>query len=356
MNWLIWRLYRKQLFIFTGLLVVFAAVAIPSGLHFWHEYQHLIAGCAQKCNETDLRNTIFKTDLDGLVVNFVKLALLGLPFLLGLFVGVPLLAKEYAEKTNKLVWTQGISRKKWLTSKLVWVLLVTIIYAGIFSAVAAWFSKTGDAISHDRFGSLAFSSQGLVPVAATVFAVSVGAMFGAWFKKVLPALGATLALLLLVQIAVPVLARPHYVAPASHTTTSLLGDNKGGDPLRNLLQDNQGAWMVGEKMISKNGQVFDWSNPPSSCKVAEPGMGPKQQAPKGDNPDAGDPEKRHGVMGRNNVFVDVDCLNSLGYHWEIKYQPSYRYWNFQRIETGLYVSLSLLAVGVTYAFVTRRDA
>jgi ABC-type transport system involved in multi-copper enzyme maturation permease subunit len=345
MNWLIWRQHRRQLLVFTGLLLIFAAVAIPSGLHFWHEYQHLSAGCAQSCNSSDLRDTIFNTQFDGLVTNFVKLTLLGLPFLLGLFLGVPLLAKEYAEKTNKLVWTQGISRKKWLTSKIVWVLFATIVYAGLCSAIATWFSKTGNIINHDRFAVLAFSSQGIVPVAITIFAVSAGVLFGAWFKKVLPALGATLGLLLVLQVAVPLLARTHYVTPSIYTTSSLLSGNKGGDPLQHPLPNDQSAWVVSDKMVNNSGQVFDWSNPPGACKVADPATMKQERT-----------EERHAVIGRNNIFIDMNCLNSLGYHWEIKYQPGYRYWNFQRIEAGLYVVLSLAAVGATYLLVLKRDA
>jgi ABC-type transport system involved in multi-copper enzyme maturation permease subunit len=346
MNWLIWRQHRKQLFIFSGLLLIFAAVAIPSGFHFWHVYQHLSAGCAQSCNSSDLRDAIFKTQFDGLVTNAVKIILLGLPFLLGVFVGVPLLAKEYAEKTNKLVWTQGISRKKWLTSKIAWVLFATIVYAGTFSAIATWFSKTGNIVNHDRFAVLAFSSQGIVPVAITVFAVSVGVLFGAWFKKVLPALGATLGLLIVLQIGVPLLARTHYVTPSVYTTGFLLSGDKGGDPFStHQIPNNEGAWVVRGRMVNNSGQDFDWSNPPSSCKVAAP-TAIKQEPG----------VKRHPVIGQNNIFMDLDCLNSLGYHWEIKYQPSYRYWNFQRIEVGLYAVLSLVAVGGTYMLVLKRDA
>ncbi len=345
MNWLMWRQHRKQLLIFAGLLLIFAAVAIPSGLHFWHDYQRISAGCAGSCNSTDLRDEIFKTQFDGLVTNFVKLALLGLPFLLGLFVGVPLLAKEYADKTNKLVWTQGIPRKKWLTSKIVWVLLATIAYAGIFSALATWFSKTGNVINHDRFTAIPFSSQGIAPVAIAVFAVSIGIMFGAWFKKVLPALGVTLALLLVLQITVPLLARTHYVAPAVYKTNSLLNGDKSGDPFQHSIPKDKAAWIVSDKMVNNSGQIFDWSYPPASCKVADPAATKEDRI-----------AKRHNVIGRNNIFVDVDCLKSLGYHWEIKYQPSYRYWNFQRIETGFYAVLSLVAIGGTYILVLKRDA
>jgi hypothetical protein len=52
----------------------------------------------------------------------------------------------------------------------------------------------------------------------------------------------------------------------------------------------------------------------------------------------------------------TDCLNQAGYHELAVYQPSYRYWDFQRIEAGIYLAMATLATGVTYWLVLRRDA
>lgn len=346
MNWLMWRVYKKQWLGFLLLLIFFVAVAVPSGLRFRHEYQHLsaICGSAHTCNAADLRDTIFHTQLDGLITNAVKLTLLGIPFVLGMFWGVPLLAKEYAEKTTMLVWTQGIPRKKWLTAKLAWTLGITVVYVGVLSALATWFSHTGNTVNHDRFDALAFTSQGIVPVAVALFAVSAGILFGAWFRKILPALGVTFGLLLVSQIVVPIFARPHYVSAKVYATPSTFhGSN---DPLQYFSPHNEDAWVVGQRMVDHTGKVFDWLNPPRLCKVSDPSTQKDADRNGAD---------RHAIIGRNGTFVDADCLNSLGYHWEIKYQPSYRYWDFQRIEAGMYLALSALAIGATYAFVVKRD-
>lgn len=346
MNWLIWRQHRKQWFVLLSLLIIFAAIVIPSGLSFWHDYQHFSAACGQatSCSPNDLRDAIFNTQLDGLIVNAVKLSLLALPFILGLFCGVPLLAKEYADKTNKLVWTQGISRKKWLTTKLAWILVVTSIYTGAFSVIATWFSKTGNLLNHDRFNVLAFNSQNMVPVAIAVFGVSIGVLFGAWFKKVLPALGATIGLLLVLQIVIPVFARTHYKSPKLYTTPSLMSESDG-DPFDHPIPNESNAWVIKDNMVDSNGHVFEWLNPPSACKVSDPAN--EKQKKDGE---------RHAVIGRNNIFIDINCLNMHGYHWEVTYQPGSRYWNFQIIESGLYLVLAAIALGGAYALVLKRDA
>jgi hypothetical protein len=38
----------------------------------------------------------------------------------------------------------------------------------------------------------------------------------------------------------------------------------------------------------------------------------------------------------------ADCLGALGLHVDVDYQPVGRYWAFQWLESGLYLSLALL--------------
>jgi hypothetical protein len=336
MNWLIWRQHRKQLGFFGIILLIFAAVTIPGSIHFWHSYQHVLATCGQTDTCDQIRNTVFHSATEGMVVNSVKLSLLGLPFILGLFWGAPLIAKEYVDNTNKLVWTQGVSRRKWLTAKLAWTLLATALYAGVFAVLATWFSRTGNAINGDRFEPLAFSSQALVPVAATIFAVAVGVALGAWLKKILPALGATLVLLLVLQVTIPLTARPHY-QPAQVSTVAL--DQLGKREFRPLGPSGK-EWVIDTKLITDRGQVLDTNSPPRQC-VIKPG---------------GDKAKGGAFSTGNGPIIGLACITSLGYHWEVKYQPTYRYWNFQWVETALYLSLAGVAIAATYWLVLKRDA
>jgi hypothetical protein len=282
------------------------------------------------------------------------------PILLGLFWGVPLLTKEYVEGTNKLVWTQSISRRTWLNVKLIWVLVGAAITALAFAALDTWWSRTGNALNLDRFQMLQFNSQGVVPAAYAIFAVSLGIMFGAWFKRTMVALGVTLFLLIaIVLIVVPNFVRPHYMAPMAYNAS--LVSNMGevqGDPLSPQAPSDSGAsLLVSGSLVSKDGQPISWSNPPQSCIVAHPDDG--TGIPNGHHVAvvAKGGNVRDAIVSRNaGPAVDINCLGKLGYHWATKYQPSSRYWDFQRIETGLYLALSILPIGVTYWLVLRRDA
>jgi hypothetical protein len=270
---------------------------------------------------------------------------------MGLFWGAPLIAREYAENTNKFAWTQGISRNRWLTIKLMWALLMAALYAGFFALLATWFSRTGNAINHDRFATLAFSSQGIVPVAATVFAVAAGAMFGALFKKLLPALAVTLGLLLVVQAAVPLLARPHYQGIRTNAVSLNQEFESRGRPEFAPQGPTGQEWVISTRQVDTAGKALDPIHPPQQCIIKHDELEKETQAP--------GEEKEHRSAAfslAGGPVIQVDCLVSLGYRWEVKYQPAYRYWNFQRIEAGLYLALTGMAVATTYWLVSKRDA
>jgi hypothetical protein len=333
-------------------LVIFAAVTIPTGLNFWHTYQHAFTTCKATSTCDQLSNELFQSNVDGLLFHFIPLAVLLLPIILGLFWGVPFLAREYSEGTNKLVWTQSISRRKWLTVKLVWVLVGAAILTAAFTALDTWWFKTGNALNQNRFGN-GFSTQGIVPIAYSIFAVSLGIMFGAWFRRTMVALGVTLLLLIAIMlILVPNGLRPHYETPLNNKV-SLLG-NVGKGSQFSSGPASGAALILDQNPVNSAGQPINWSNPPSKCILLSPGT-PQGHAEA--IKQAGGNGPNIAIISRNGgPAINVNCLATLGYQMDIKYQPSYRYWDFQRIETGLYLALSVIPLGATYWLVLRRDA
>lgn len=360
MNWLAWRQHRKQFMVAGIFLILFAALMIPTGLSFWHTYQHALSTCGQTDTCNQLSNELFQSNLDPILFHLVPIAIMFVPIILGLFWGAPLLTREYLEGTNKLVWTQSISRRRWLTVKLVWVLVGAAITAGAFAALDTWWSRTGNALNLNRFGNLAFSSQGIVPVSYAVFAVALGIMLGAWFKRTMVALGVTLFLLIaIVLVVVPNFVRPHYETPMSYKM-SLLGNTRinGVATNPNNPFTNSAALVVSQTIVSSQNQPLDWTNPPKQCIVTNPGgfigggAGVHKQAVAAPGQNGGE-----ALASQNGgPAVSLNCLQTLGYQMDTKYQPSYRYWDFQRIETGLYLALSVIPIGATYWLVLRRDA
>ena len=93
-------------------VLAFAALVIPTGSHFWHIYQLGLQTCRETHTCSQLPKELFTSSIDGYLFTLVKAVTLAIPFLLGLFWGAPLIAKEYLEGTNKLVWTRSISRRR----------------------------------------------------------------------------------------------------------------------------------------------------------------------------------------------------------------------------------------------------
>lgn len=358
MNWLAWRQHRKQFMIAGIFLVLFAAFMIPTGLNFWHTYQHALSTCGSTGTCSQLNGELFQSQVDQLLFHLLPVAIMFVPILLGLFWGVPFLAREYSEGTNKLVWTQGVSRCKWLSTKLTWVLAGAATVAAGFTALDTSWARAGNALNLWRFGPLQFGSQGIVLIGYAVFAVSLGVFFGAWFKRTMAAIGVTLVLLIaIVLIIVPNYVRPYYYSPVSYKTSVFNGNN--GPSVAQTLVGNAATLDVSQDIVNKAGKPLNWSNPPQQCIVTNPGS-TLNTLRVGGHTEVATPIKAGGnvaIESRNGgPPVDLNCLSPLGYQQEIKYQPSYRYWDFQRIEIGMYLALSVLPITGTYWLVLRRDA
>ena len=50
------------------------------------------------------------------------------------------------------------------------------------------------------------------------------------------------------------------------------------------------------------------------------------------------------------------CMAAQGYRGYLTYQPASRFWAFQGIETGIFVVLAAVLLGVTFWVLKRRDA
>jgi hypothetical protein len=355
MNWLAWKQHRKQFLIFGIFVALFAAMAIPTGLHFWHTYQYTLSTCGKTDTCSQINNDLFQSSLDQNLFHLIPIAVLVTPILIGIFMGVTFLAREYADGTNKLVWTQGVSRRKWLTIKLIWVLVGTAILMGAIAALNTWWFRTENALFIDRFNPAKFETQGIVPVAYSVFAVSLCIMLGAWLKRTMAAIGIALFLFIaIVLIIVPNFARPHYEKPLSYNMSVL---NQSSSPDSNTSMPT-GAWLsVSQSVIGSNNKPLDWANPPKKCVVTNPpgftggSVGVHERAIVGPNV----PNEQLASQNGGPV-ISMNCLATLGYQSKVQYQPSYRYWDFQRIEAGLYLALSIIPIGITYWLVLRRDA
>ncbi|MGC4767446.1 ABC transporter permease [Micromonospora sp. DT44] len=313
MIWLTWRQHRKLAFYTLLGFLVLAAVLVPIGLSMRHTFANL--GLAECLRPSTLSETAAQTCEVGLrrfsdrydSLNLVAVLLITLPVLVGLFWGAPLVAREVEQGTHRFVWTQGVGRTRWALVKFGLVGgAVVLLAVGYGLGMSWWVEPLTQAAHEGRLGVIVFDLQGIVPIGYTLFAVALGIFAGTVFKRMLPAMGITLAGYIGVRAAVEILARPHY-QPAKTQTFPIEG---AGIP-----EGDRGNWVLALGIRDADGTM-----------VAE---NTRIQCPPGGKGPAGR------VCG-----ADLG-LGPGAYNWEM-YQPADRFWLFQSIETGIFVALAAL--------------
>jgi hypothetical protein len=321
MNYLVWRQHRNQAAVAAATLAALVALLIPTGLRVADQFRSARGTCASvgTCGNLD---AVFS----GYGVVLVLLGMtLAVPCLLGLFWGAPLLAREFEAGTHRLVWTQTVTRRRWLAVKLGWMLLAAVIVGAAVGGLVSWWSRPANSFYEYRFQLGHFDTQGVVPIGYAVFAVALGVLAGAILRRLLPALAATLAGFLVVRFAVDYLLRPHYLKPLTNVVPFTGGDEK--------LHGS--AWTISRMYIDPSGHAsrsirIGPDTLPSACQ----GLFPKPG------------------LARDPL---AQCLGAHGWRVRTTYQPAGRFWTFQLIELALYVGLAAALVALTFWAVRRTD-
>src|SRR5215472_9460849 len=127
-----WRQHRLQLLIaavIVGGLVGYLMYGIWQ--HNSYANQIGLTACLNAVPRRDCGTlaSVYFQRFGGVPSPFGLLAVL--PLLAGLFFGAPLIAREAESGTMQLAWTQSVSRRRWLTVKLVTFLAAIVAAAAI---------------------------------------------------------------------------------------------------------------------------------------------------------------------------------------------------------------------------------
>jgi ABC-type transport system involved in multi-copper enzyme maturation permease subunit len=109
---------------------------------------------------------------------------------LGLFLGAPLVAREYDTGTHQLAWTQSVTRSRWLTGRLVVNGTVALAATAVLHLLVNASGSRPYAV--DGVEAAYLVTHGFLPYAEALCAVAVGTVAGAAVGRLLPALGVTL--------------------------------------------------------------------------------------------------------------------------------------------------------------------
>jgi hypothetical protein len=330
MTWLVWRQHRHQAYIAAAALAAFAVAMLVTGRPLASQYQSVLRSCAASHTCASTLGTLSLGASPALIL-LVALTV-AVPCVMGMFWGGPLVARELETGTSQFAWMQSVTRRRWLTVNVGWVLLAAAAWGGAVSALVTWWSSPLNALNKANFQPGQFDIQGIVPVSYALFAVALGIAAGALLRRTLPALAATLVVFTIVRLVIGQDLRSHYL-----TAVTII--SKFGHPVKTPTGS---YWQLSQGLVGPHGQLL---STPALSGTAVDGV------PISEMPSA----------CRTLAFQDplkvTSCLVAHGYRGVFtSYQPAGRYWAFQGIESGIYVLLAAALIAVTAFLVLRRDA
>jgi ABC-type transport system involved in multi-copper enzyme maturation permease subunit len=275
------------------------------------------------------------------------------PALIGLFWGAPMIARELENGTHRMVWTQSVSRTRWLASKLGLTALVALAATGVLTLAVTWWSIPFDGAQGSTRGAMptrlnpvVFMGRGVAPLGYALFALVVGALLGAVLRRTLTAMAVTLVVLVGVQIAVPLWIRPHLAAPVDRTVTLSLATmseiNLGADGKLTLGVNAGGpkAWRLADETVDASGRPVAVPSWFADCLPPPPGQGQAEGVAE--------------AQGQDRLAACFTRLTDEGYRQHVVYQPDSNFWSLQWAELGLLTVLSGLTATLCFWWVRRR--
>ncbi|MFJ7293508.1 transporter [Streptomyces collinus] len=334
MIWLTWRQFRTQAAVVFAAVAVLAAVLAVTGPHLADLYRTAGSGLVDQVSSAD--QALYYTGL---------LVVLAVPAVIGMFWGAPLISRELETGTHYLAWNQGVTRTRWLATKLGLGTAASMTAAGLTSLAVSWWSSPIDRAVDGggptdtyfaRIDPVAFAARGVVPMAHAAFAFVLGVALGLVVRRTLPAMATTFALYAAVQIVVPVWIRSHLAAP-DRTLVPIEPDgapisvqNEAGEIIAHL-DDVPGAWVTSQQTLNAAGQPAPVPSSFPDCLRTESGPPTLEQF--------------------ERCIAD---LGALGYQQQVTYQPAGNFWALQWAETGLYLGLALALTGFCAWWIRRR--
>ncbi len=321
MVWLTWRQHRGEALTAAAVLAVLTGILLAVGLPMHATFHHDIVQCI---DGSAVDREVCSTNLAAFDKNFgfatAILTLLNvLPFLLGAFIGAPLLARELESGTWQLAWTQAVPRVRWLVVKLVALVALTVVLTSALAALITWFRQPLDAL-YGRNGLDGFDVEGLVPVAYGLFAFAVGTAAGAVLRRSIPALAVSLLAFVAARATVATSLRPRYQRPLT-----LLESIEAGNHGIAIGTGNRADWTLDEGFADATGARLT----------------------------------RTDINGLDDTARDAGVnlttyMHNNGIQRWVYYHPAGRFWNFQCIEAGIFVGLAVILLAVVIWRLKRR--
>jgi len=286
----------------AALLALVAATLVPVGLHMASAYDNGVAACGAHTAASGagcgsiVGDFLHRFEHAGPIVPWLNF----LPGLFGVLFAAPLVL-DLEHGTFRLAWTQSVTRRRWLTIKLLAIFGSGMVATLALTMLMTWWRGPLDHLQ-GRMEPNVFDFEGIVPYAYTVFALSLVIALGVFTRRMIVSLAGGLLAFFTLRISIQTFAREHFLQPVKVVWSPGTAGPANLDRSWNLLSGPSDAH--GHPLPSPNQIV-------PGCIT-----GPKDQIER--------------------------CLRAHHVFNVAVYQPASRFWLFQGIEAGIFVGLGVV--------------
>jgi hypothetical protein len=319
--------------------------------HDYHVYLKALPSCTagESCDFVRARflNHFIQFRLFGTL-------LIGLPALIGAFWGAPLVTRELEAGTQRLAWTQSVSRTRWIATRLLVVGLATALLAGLFSLGFSWWSAPSDHVELNRFDPSIFGQRGVVPIGYALFAFALGVAAGVVARRTLAAMGIAIVGFTAVRMGFQYWVRPHLYAAVHHLypLASAPGIGFERSPAGLAIQAGPpgvpGAWVISAKVVDSAGHA------PTSAALAKACPALMNNGPGAGGPIGAGHHVVQAAPPAAGAFQNCVQVLTQRYHLDTAFQPASRFWMFQWTEFAIFIGLAVALAGFSVWWLRRR--
>jgi hypothetical protein len=306
MTWVAWRRQRTETLIAAGVLAVLAALLVPAGLHMISAYHHDGISACLAHQDTPTCGGVVNSftqqfDQQKNVVAWLTIV----PGLVGVLLAAPFIL-DLEQGTYRLVWTQGITRRRWIAGELALAIAGALLATLALTLLITWWHAPLGRIN-GRMEDGVFHLEGIVPLAYALLALGLALAVGAVWRRAVPALVVAFVGYFAARVFDGIWLRQRLLTPVSSTWRA------NGTPVTKLNH----AWVINQYPSDRLGHAL---GAPSAQKCG-PGCV---------------------VASPSNYFHAI-------------YQPASHFWALQGIETAIFGGLGLALIALAAWWTLRRS-
>lgn len=328
-----WLERRGALLGLGALLVAFGVAVVIGERDAAAAYgRYVAAGCVQHrftyaCLTNGLTN-------NSDYIPALRIAADVFPVVVGMFLGAPLLAREYESGTFRFTWTQAVGRRRFVFRTLAIASLVVVVFGVVTGLLLDWVNHPFQVVAlSSQWQAGVFDSAPLLMAAWCVFGLFLGVLLGAVIGRTVAAIAAAATVIGGLALGATVVF-VHWLLAIAPVVKS------GISPITNPGMVNQ---------ASLQGQGF-----PGAWFVRAWYTGPRGNVQTNDQVMHVEVQMYSGKGG--GAEHAASWLSRHHYVYSLAYQPHARFWVFQLGAIALLVAVSAVLVVLTARVVERRRA